>query len=202
METTTVKKTKLEINKNMSIRAIRIFYIAGIPFSLLIAWMVASFSSQSFADLFLIEQPLFWQLPIGASIGSAIAFATGIVILKAPGIQGLRSIISEAYIHFNPKWYDLFFTALTAGIAEEILFRALLQPWAGIVLTSIIFALGHMPTPNTKGKLLMVLWIFVLGYILGILFEEFGIYCAIMAHFTIDLFLLFLYKVYLQPEPS
>jgi len=191
------KTTKLEINKNMSIRAIRIFYIAGIPFSLLIAWIVDIFSSQSFADLFLIKQPLFWQFATGVSIGSAIAFGTGIVILKAPGIQGLRSIISEAYIHLNPKWYDLFFTALTAGVAEEILFRGLLQPWAGIVLTSIIFALGHMPTPNTRGKLLMVVWVFVLGYILGILFEQFGIYCAIMAHFAIDLILLFFYKVYL-----
>jgi len=196
-----METTKLEINENMSIRAIRIFYIAGIPFSLLIAWMVAFFSSQSFADLFLIKQPLFLQFAIGASIGSAIALGTGIVILKAPKIQGLRSVISEAYIHFKPKWYDLFFTALTAGVAEEIVFRRLLQPWAGIVLTSIIFALGHMPTPNTKGKLLMVGWIFVLGSLLGILFEQFGIYCAIMAHFTIDLILLFFYKVYLQPEP-
>lgn len=54
---------------------------------------------------------------------------------------------------------------LTAGIGEEILFRGALQPRFGIVLTSILFALGHTQYALSPA----LVEVFLIGLILGII---------------------------------
>ncbi len=52
-------------------------------------------------------------------------------------------------------WTDLFLLAAIAGIAEELLFRGVIQPWiegawgltAGLVVSNIVFGLVHAVTP-------------------------------------------------------
>jgi membrane protease YdiL (CAAX protease family) len=52
-------------------------------------------------------------------------------------------------------WTDLFMLAGIAGIAEELLFRGVIQPWievswgitAGLVVSNIVFGLVHAVTP-------------------------------------------------------
>ena len=52
-------------------------------------------------------------------------------------------------------WTDLFMLAAIAGIAEELLFRGVIQPWievswgitAGLVVSNIVFGLVHAVTP-------------------------------------------------------
>lgn len=53
------------------------------------------------------------------------------------------------------NWADLFILAAIAGIAEEVLFRGVIQPWienswgfnAGLLLSSVLFGLVHAITP-------------------------------------------------------
>ena len=56
----------------------------------------------------------------------------------------------------NLRWYDLVLLSILAGVAEELLFRGLLQPWigracqsesAGQFLTNLLFGLVHWVTP-------------------------------------------------------
>lgn len=54
---------------------------------------------------------------------------------------------------------------LTAGIGEEILFRGALQPRFGIILTSILFALGHTQYALSPA----LLEVFLIGLVLGII---------------------------------
>ena len=52
-------------------------------------------------------------------------------------------------------WTDLFLLAAIAGIAEELLFRGVIQPWieaawgitAGLIVSNIVFGLVHAVTP-------------------------------------------------------
>jgi hypothetical protein len=52
-------------------------------------------------------------------------------------------------------WTDLFLLAAIAGVAEELLFRGVIQPWieaswgiaAGLIVSNIVFGLVHAVTP-------------------------------------------------------
>ncbi|WP_262966896.1 CPBP family intramembrane glutamic endopeptidase [Methylobacter psychrophilus] len=56
---------------------------------------------------------------------------------------------------YRYHWTDLFLLAAIAGIAEELLFRGVIQPWiegawgltAGLVVSNVVFGLVHAVTP-------------------------------------------------------
>jgi membrane protease YdiL (CAAX protease family) len=82
------------------------------------------------------------------------------------------------------------FLSFCAGFGEEMLFRAGVQHWLGVFVTSVLFVAIHgylNPKKKTLFKygLLLLPFIFSLGYFL----EEFGIWFAISAHFSYDLVL-------------
>jgi len=86
----------------------------------------------------------------------------------------------------------IIFLSLCAGIGEEIFFRAALQPFLGIGLTSFLFVLLHgYITP--KNLRLSVYGLVLTGIIIGFgyLFEKVGLLSAITAHAVFDLVLLF-----------
>ncbi len=58
-------------------------------------------------------------------------------------------------------WYDLILLALLAGVAEELLFRGLLEPWISRFWSNLLFGLAHLVTP-TYGLLT-----FIVGYYLS-----------------------------------
>jgi len=52
---------------------------------------------------------------------------------------------------------------LSAGISEEMLFRGAVQPRLGILLTTVLFAVGHLQ----YGLTLAMLQVFIIGLVLG-----------------------------------
>ena len=73
--------------------------------------------------------------------------------------------------------------SLAAGVSEEIFFRGLLQPRLGIVLSTVLFVLGHM----VYGAPLMLVGIAVLSLIYGVLARLRGnVVSAIAAHAVFD----------------
>ncbi len=88
----------------------------------------------------------------------------------------------------NPQILQI---SIVAGISEEILFRAALQPIIGIWLTSLIFIGVHGYIRfKTWGHLLFTIFTFLLSVLLGLLFIYFGIISAILAHAIYDILLL------------
>jgi membrane protease YdiL (CAAX protease family) len=81
--------------------------------------------------------------------------------------------------------------ALAAGIGEELLFRAALQPLLGLWLTSVIFALAHLRTATFAGsngkKIFYLVNVFFVGVALGLVFQYIGLVAAVLIHTTIDL---------------
>jgi hypothetical protein len=96
---------------------------------------------------------------------------------------------------------NLIFIALMAGIGEELFFRGVLQrmfirwfrnPWAGIVVTALLFSAIHM-------QFLGFIPRFLMGVLLGAIYWYSGsMWVAIAAHFVYDAFIIVL--VYFQPR--
>ena len=94
----------------------------------------------------------------------------------------------------------LFFTALTAGVTEELIFRGYLQPrfeiifksgWFGILLPSMLFGFLHYG----YGTLLNVTAAFFIGLIFSIFYRKYrNLKVLILFHFLWDLLLLLFYK--------
>lgn len=88
----------------------------------------------------------------------------------------------------NPQILQI---SIIAGISEEILFRAAIQPLIGIWLTSLIFISVHGYIRfKTFGQTIFTLFTFLLSVLLGLLFIQIGIISAILAHAIYDIILL------------
>jgi membrane protease YdiL (CAAX protease family) len=59
---------------------------------------------------------------------------------------------------------------LSAGISEELLFRGAIQPRLGLILTTLLFALGHLQ----YGLTLATLQVFIIGLVLGLMRKRTG----------------------------
>lgn len=76
--------------------------------------------------------------------------------ITAESLQQIRQVLQNTLGPSLVKhhWTDLFVLAAIAGIAEEILFRGVIQPWlenswglmAGLLISSLIFGLIHAVT--------------------------------------------------------
>ena len=96
---------------------------------------------------------------------------------------------------------NIIFIAVLAGVGEELFFRGVLQrlfirafrsPWAGIILTAIIFSAIHMQFLGFIPRVIM-------GIILGAIYWYSGsLWAAILAHFFYDAFLIVL--TYFNPH--
>jgi membrane protease YdiL (CAAX protease family) len=67
---------------------------------------------------------------------------------------------------------------LSAGISEELLFRGAVQPRLGLILASLLFAVGHMQ----YGLSIATLEVLVIGLVLGLLRNRTSTTVAILVH--------------------
>ncbi len=80
---------------------------------------------------------------------------------------------------------DLLFLAVSSGVAEEVLFRGVLQPALGLWLSSIIFGLLHT---GHRDLLAMGVWAGVMSLVLGALLIATGtLWAPILCHATHNL---------------
>ena len=154
----------------------------------------------------------FLRVPIVLGIVTAVVIFFGDGLFKLFGV-----VIDDKYITEIPIW-KRFLAAFYGGIGEEILLRLFLvsilvfvlgkltrseaplsrsgSVWSAIVITSIIFGLGHLPTTSAIIELtpLVIARAIVLngiaGLVLGWLYWKRGLESAIIAHFTADLMIL------------
>jgi membrane protease YdiL (CAAX protease family) len=67
---------------------------------------------------------------------------------------------------------------LSAGISEELLFRGAVQPRLGLLLTAILFAIGHLQ----YGLSIATLEVFVIGLVLGLVRKRTHTTVCILIH--------------------
>ncbi len=174
--------------KPQKINITRISIISGAVWMVLGALIIHFWQDRTILDAF-TEGALIWvQLITGTAFG--ILFGVmGVQLMKDPT---LKEALSEYEIiktinELNLGKRQQISVSAIAGITEEFLFRAAIQPVIGIWLTSLIFVgvHGYIKIKSVP-KFLFTLFTFLLSMMLGYLYMSFGIYSAIVAHFIYD----------------
>jgi membrane protease YdiL (CAAX protease family) len=111
---------------------------------------------------------------------------------------------------FFPPTIDhiLFSTVIWGPIAEEILFRSYLQPkleallrkWPGLIITSVLFGIAHLPKIYLRGAAPppLVPEAFVLGFVFGIIRDRTGsVYYGMLCHMAYNLIVTVVYAAFL-----
>lgn len=81
---------------------------------------------------------------------------------------------------------EIWLLALSSSIAEELFFRGALQPWCGLVLSSLLFAALHIRLD--RRFLPWTVMSLIVGLMLGAMFEWSGSLAGpIVSHFLINL---------------
>ena len=129
-----------------------------------------------------------------AIVAAAFAVCCGAIAFAVLSIPKLRravpvpsSIAELDLTGLNPLIFSL-----TAGVGEEFLFRAALQPFVGIWLSSALFAGAHARTAilaaSTAGKrAAYISYVFAASLCLGLVYEYVGLLAVVALHTFIDL---------------
>jgi membrane protease YdiL (CAAX protease family) len=138
--------------------------------------------------LFLRLDPLA-ELSLGLVMGVVLSVLAASVILRT----SIRTSIVPFLDNFSgiePTLLSFTILGLLAGLGEETLFRATLQPLLGIVVASLLFTLAHAPIAHFEkpsvGKFGYAVFAFAMGLVLGLLYGQAGIVAAIAAHSSFD----------------
>ncbi len=149
-----------------------------------------------------LTQNIFRDIVIG-TFGAMLPLVLFMLLLseKAEGLPllgSLRSIIINDIkaIFSEAKLPDLCIISVFAGLAEELLFRGVIQVKLGIIGASIIFGLLHFITPA------YFIIATLMGFYLGFLFQ----YCdslliPIQIHFIYDLGALIYLRYFVSVKP-
>ncbi len=79
----------------------------------------------------------------------------------------------------------LWWLAFVSAVGEEVLFRGAIQPWVGLVGTSLLFGALHVGPQGLFGA--WSLWAAIAGFLLGWIYQRTGVLAVpILAHFLVN----------------
>lgn len=135
-------------------------------------------------------QPFYLQLLVGLLFGFVAAFLAW-KLINSKVLKPTLSKYSDIISGLNLNIHEIIFISFCAGFGEEILFRACIQQYWGIWITAIFFVAIHGYL-NPKDWRLSIYGLFMtfIIVIIGYMYQFFGLWSAIFAHFAIDLYLL------------
>jgi membrane protease YdiL (CAAX protease family) len=105
---------------------------------------------------------------LGLGTGGAIVVAGFLASRFSKWLESLEREFA-LLLFWIRGWPDIFVLALLSSLAEEAFFRGLLQPYLGLVGTSIAFALCHPPL--SRRLVAWPIFAFSIGLVLGYLFD-------------------------------
>ena len=90
-------------------------------------------------------------------------------------------------LELNPSFLNILFYSFCAGVGEEVLFRAGIQPLIGIWPASMLFVFLHgYINPSNISLSIYGLFLIIICSGFGYLFKFFGLTSVISAHFVYD----------------
>lgn len=141
-------------------------------------------------DALLAGLPWPQQALLGILLGAATGGGSFISALRKPDADTVRRT-AESYGRLdlgglNPVWISM-----AAGVGEEMLFRAALQPLAGIWLSSLLFLALHSKAYDfrklDRTALLQAAGVFGMSVVLGLVYRYAGLLAAILFHTVTDI---------------
>ena len=100
--------------------------------------------------------------------------------------EAVKQFFERLFVDVEVKWPDILLASFSAGVGEELFFRAGLQPFLGIWLTSILFIAIHSYIKMTKAWLFFGFIMILMSAGLGYLYEYVGLVSAMSAHAAFD----------------
>jgi membrane protease YdiL (CAAX protease family) len=130
------------------------------------------------------------DIAIGLAGAVALAAANYLLLVYVQRnwlVGGVRAVYHEVLIPLFSRFGvpSIIVVGAIAGIGEEWLFRGVLQPMAGLVVTSALFGLAHV---GNRRMLAFGVWATGMGFLLGALAEATGgLTAPIVAHGVYDM---------------
>lgn len=134
--------------------------------------------------------PLLVQLAIGVVMGLVAGFSARFIIGRNFMLP-VRLKYARMFGNLNLSLSEVIFIAVCAGFGEELLFRGVIQPLLGLIITSILFVAIHgYLNPRDWRVSVYGLFMSVVILLFGFTTDFFGIWSAIIAHTLVDIILL------------
>ncbi len=135
--------------------------------------------------------PMWQQLAYGTVAGLVIAVIAQWMI-SSPLLNKVNVQYANILGRFNLSFSEMVIISICAGVGEEMLFRGAIQPFFGILVTSVFFVAIHGYI-NPRNWRLSVYGIYMTAGIclLGYLAISEGLIAAIIGHTVIDIYLLY-----------
>lgn len=155
--------------------------------------LIYFFQDETFYEVVTRGSELWIQITAGSIIGALFGWM-GVLMMKQPN---LRAAVDEYAIMKQVKELKLTpiqvgIVSIIAGVTEEILFRAAIQPLLGIWVTSILFIAIHGYIKfGSFPQIIFTLFTFFLSVLLGLLYIHYGVIAAMAAHALYDFIVLY-----------
>lgn len=152
-------------------------------------YLIEVVQKRSFAEVWLQGMSVTAQLVIGIGYGLLISLLA-LWIISRDFFNTEKKFYRQLISQLNLTIGGILFLSLCAGIAEEIFFRAGLQPLLGLWPTSIVFVFihGYLNPYNWRLSMYGIAMVFFISG-MGYLFKEVGLISAIAAHTVLDIVL-------------
>lgn len=181
------------------------FLLLGTAFTLcltILSWAIITFIQDSSIYEKFINSPEQWMLQISTGFVYGTAGSLFIMLLiQIKFLYKIKLFFLEIIQSFRLKIIDIIIISLFAGFSEELFFRATLQTYLGIWLTSLIFiGLHGYINPFNWRMSIVGAFMIVVSAGLGYLYEYYGLLSAITAHSIFDMFMLYAYVFYYKND--
>lgn len=141
--------------------------------------------------------PWLEQLGLGLALGLATGAVSAVSTLRKPSAEAVQRTASS-YARLDLSGWNPLWISLGAGISEELLFRAALQPLVGIWGASLLFLLVHAGAYDFRRFDRAALWqaggVFGMSMLFGLAFEYAGLLAVMVAHTLVDIVGLYLVR--------
>ncbi len=126
------------------------------------------------------------QVIAGLFFGSLSALLA-VALINGKRFKSVRTFFEELLQDINPSFVNILFYSFCAGVGEEILFRAGIQPLIGIWPAAMLFVFLHGYINPAKINLTIYgAFLIVICAGFGYLFKFFGLLSSVIAHFIYD----------------
>jgi membrane protease YdiL (CAAX protease family) len=146
-------------------------------------------SEEPLLNVFASVLPMGQELALGIGIGLGFGILARLVMRQASMQRIMRDLpVIKVLQKARLSFIDLLSLSLVAGITEEWLFRAALQPLLGLWISAVLFVAIHGYFRfNSLAEVFFGAFMLALSLGLGVLFEHAGLMAAMFAHTTYDL---------------
>lgn len=166
---------------------------SGLIWLILGSLILYYFQDKTLFSLIAEQQNWLLQIVTGSMFGVVLGVAA-VLLIRHPAYRHILKdyAIIRQIQEFSLTPVLIFFISIIAGITEEVLFRAAIQPLLGVWITSLIFIAIHGYIRfKSANHFLFTLFTFVLSMVLGLLTMYLGVVSSMAAHAIYDVIVLF-----------